>query len=818
MALDASAIDEGTMMDRDWYWVFNGLWDKKSTDRCRVTIADTIICSGGEPQQWMFTAKNGVVKRMGKEKVKWPTIREKLIQMQEAHNARWNYMTGQNRSLDYGYVAVCRSGAPGSFEVTRLDRQGFENFFQTEGAELKSKTAILQAYVPVKTAERSANGTVYRTEFEQPRRNKFRLQTYKMVYMTGVEGTVVNEKGVEVPADKCQQALKCTAIGLKEQLNAATMELVRYLEAHKRTHISTLAAEFMVEEVDRRPFLTHCTSVVSASLPKIPKAPASKPNVSRLLSNDVSLSSVDKYPAGEMYDMLEKKKKKHMRRKEDEEVGEPEDRSYIIPFKSVLLARLDDAMATENESPRYAAVRKMAVTAELSKLDPAHFYRQVKVTERYYRTYNLLDKQRQKDVETGKQLVQTRLERMGRKQPKEWWAHLNQIQEDIAATDPAKAVDRHRMDRLCRNLISNQALCDRLCQGVSSIKPDGQLPQLLQQMVNNIVKTIGLYEEPEEPSEWSATMTPPWSLTNDKTRWRRDLSRSFTPSSYGSKTEQEVIEEAEAKIAKVRRKQQVDEEFSRSRSVLKGSASRNYSAARSESAPPVLPAIGASKSRRASGPRLHSRQPLPIVAASPAVTASRSSSYNFPKKLPGTRELRSRQVMDSSTIEYEHLYDNPVAAVEPSGQTKPEVSSNSGALTEDAALFISDQPVGGRYCRFSENMTIKYEIIDGGAGLGSPIFVVALNDFFDSYEKMAKFLSPLLQNAPAGSQGLFFNFPGQAHTEFDEGGTQQLLNNVVLARGFDALLSALQMSAQFAPGAAITTIAVGNGANVLTYC
>ena len=75
-----------------------------------------------------------------------------------------------------------------------------QNFFQTEGAELKSKTAILQAYVPVKTAERSANGTVYRTEFEQPRRNKFRLQTYKMVYMTGVEGTVVNEKAL-----KCQR-------------------------------------------------------------------------------------------------------------------------------------------------------------------------------------------------------------------------------------------------------------------------------------------------------------------------------------------------------------------------------------------------------------------------------------------------------------------------------------------------------------------------------------------------------------------------------------------------------------------------------------
>jgi hypothetical protein len=264
--------------------------------------------------------------------------------------------------------------------------------------------------VPVKTAERSANGTVYRTEFEQPRRNKFRLQTYKMVYMTGVEGTVVNEKGVEVPADKCQQALKCTAIGLKEQLHAMTMEIVRYLEAHKRTHVATIAAEFMVEEVDRRPMLTHCTSVSTADRPKPQKMqPTSNRSMSRLLSNDMSLSSIDKTPNGEMYDMLEKKKKKHMRRKEEEEVEEAEERSYVIPFKSVMLARLDDAMATENETPRHTAVRKMAVTAELSKLDPVHFYRQVRVTERYYRTYNLLDKQRQKEVEVGKRVVQAKL-------------------------------------------------------------------------------------------------------------------------------------------------------------------------------------------------------------------------------------------------------------------------------------------------------------------------------------------------------------------------------------------------------------------------
>ena len=54
---DSSFIDEGTFMDRDWTWSFNALWNKKSTERCRVNIADTVFVSGGEPSAWMFTAK-----------------------------------------------------------------------------------------------------------------------------------------------------------------------------------------------------------------------------------------------------------------------------------------------------------------------------------------------------------------------------------------------------------------------------------------------------------------------------------------------------------------------------------------------------------------------------------------------------------------------------------------------------------------------------------------------------------------------------------------------------------------------------------------
>ena len=76
--------------------------------------------------------------------------------------------------------------------------------------------------------------------------------------------------------------------------------------------------------------------------------------------------------------MLDKKPRSYQRRGEEEEAP-LEENYYLMPLKSVLLARLDEAMTTENETPSYKALRHMVVAAELSKLDPAHFYRQVRV-------------------------------------------------------------------------------------------------------------------------------------------------------------------------------------------------------------------------------------------------------------------------------------------------------------------------------------------------------------------------------------------------------------------------------------------------------
>jgi hypothetical protein len=837
-----TTIDESSLQDRDWYWGFNAIWDKNSTDRCRVKIPDTVFLSGGEPTKWAFTSKEGIIQYKKKANVKWSMIKERFLGLHLVHNQRYNVMTSGNRPLDHGYVAVARSGGGGNFTTQRLTRQDFLDLFNSEGAELRSKCVILQAYVPVK----SENGTVYRNEFEQPRRNAFRLQTYKMVYMTGIDGTVVNEKGNEVSAELCQQALKCTAIQLKDHLNAMTMEVIRYIESHKSCHVNAVALEYMVDEVDRQPFLTHLTGLQTGALPKkqgktAAPADGASGNMSKLLETSVAGTTMgEKKPDGEIYDLLNKKKKMHRRRKEGEEEEEEEEQMYQLPFKSVLLARLDEALAKENESPRYKAVRQMAVAQELSKLNPSHFYRHVRVPEKHYRMYNLLDKQRTQNIEDAKQLVQASKVKKGRKSS-EWWQTMNTSEGEngVGTFDNSK---QKQFAKLCRNLCQNHTLCEQLCLGSNGIKKDGPLPRILKQMVDSIVGESNIYAEDDaegDQASWDVEPTPPWILTSDKSRWRRELTPTFSPSGYGSKSEHEVIAEAEAKLERARLKIE-DEQRRRSRSNtsmgMDGNSRSRRDYSRSESAPPTLPDISndASTSSRhrvgVGAPQLHTGQRpiLPIVAASPAVTASRADSHNFPKKLPTSGELRTRHELDTSTIEYQEMYEDGTAAEGRSFvEEEPPLAGADASVTEaepaaeavepGPELYTSTTPVPGKYCRFDETTTVKYEVLEStSTAAGAPHYLVVFNDFFESYEKYEMFLQPLLGNLAKGSQLLLVNFPGQAYTEFPAGGT---LNNEFLADVVSGLLSELKSRGQFCvdPASKCTPIAVGNGANVAAY-
>ena len=153
-----------------------------------------------------------------------------------------------------------------------------------------------------------------------------------------------------------------------------------------------------------------------------------------------------------------------------------------------------------------------------------------------------------------------------------------------------------------------------------------------------------------------------------------------------------------------------------------------------------------------------------------------------------------------------------------------ELAAEAGAPAEDSAsgrleLFTSASPVPGNYFRFAPSSTVKYQIAESAntaEGGGAPRYLVVFNDFFESYDKYEQLFQPLLDTLPAGSQMLMFNFPGQAHTEFPAEAT---LNNAYLAEVASSLLAELAARGRFgaATDVKVSAIAVGNGANIVTY-
>ena len=94
--------------------------------------------------------------------------------------------------------------------------------------------------------------------------------------------------------------------------------------------------------------------------------------------------------------------------------------------------------------------------------------------------------------------------------------------------------------------------------------------------------------------------------------------------------------------------------------------------------------------------------------------------------------------MDSSTTEYEHLYENETTGSAAAREFVDQqvVAHEDQSFEGDTLLYSSNQPVAGTYCRF-ESMTLKFEVVEGGTGSGDPLYFVVLNDFFDRYTSVA---------------------------------------------------------------------------------
>ena len=445
-------MDLSNLTDRDFEWSFRALHQLKGDARCRVSIPDTVLMKGGEIDVWYFTAQDGHLKRMSKAKATPAKLTQRLLSLQQGWNRK------HQRPVSAGFGAICRGATGGATtKVTRLDREGLKTLYDIEGAEVRGTCTVLQSYIS--TTGSRGMGAVYRNEFEQLARHKVKQRTYRVVY---AETEAKDGKGEPMPAEP--HVVKCGARGVQEACDRITTQLVGYIEQHKRCNVVRLAAEYMVDE-DGVVFFTHFSNVQTCPMPRSAKA-AALTSTSRLevglVAPDVPTgaggqpgaagSSTDRLLASTgsdsnaMYRMLDKKQRGSRRRSQaatSAAVGGAGSgaRDYVISLRSVLLARLDMAMVSPGETDDHRCIRRALVSTELSKLDPSNFYRQVKVSENYYRAYNLQDQKREADVQRG-QVLLGRLEKQATRKhdstnTNEWWQEIDSDEKHEAAVRAA---------------------------------------------------------------------------------------------------------------------------------------------------------------------------------------------------------------------------------------------------------------------------------------------------------------------------------------------------------------------------------------------
>ena len=89
---------------RSWAWLFEHAWQPHpdTNERLRLHVPDTVMYRDGQPVLWVFTTKEGELKRKGSDKLKTPLVRDQLLQRASE--------CASGSGIGTRYIAVARSG------------------------------------------------------------------------------------------------------------------------------------------------------------------------------------------------------------------------------------------------------------------------------------------------------------------------------------------------------------------------------------------------------------------------------------------------------------------------------------------------------------------------------------------------------------------------------------------------------------------------------------------------------------------------------------------------------------------------------------
>ena len=251
-----------------WVWTFQHMLTRGSSDALpplKLKIADTVLLSATtELTTWLFTAKDGTVRRKNSNKLTPATVRE-VFEKEALNFAAFN-----TRSLT---TLVHRNGVPPNI----LDETEMRSLTKDTGD--LSGIAALQLYIQSK----GGNGTRYVCEYVLDRvAQRVRCSVHKRVYLGQVDGIGASIYGNPAAAGPRPVAypINCSMRQLNDHLVESTRELARRLEMISKQTILHFNAQFVLDENEVAWFIGGAHVVTQ----KTPAPPAPKPMAERHVS------------------------------------------------------------------------------------------------------------------------------------------------------------------------------------------------------------------------------------------------------------------------------------------------------------------------------------------------------------------------------------------------------------------------------------------------------------------------------------------------------------------------------------------------------
>ena len=237
---------------RSWAWLFEHAWQPHpdTNERLRLHVPDTVMYRDGQPVLWVFTTKEGELKRKGSDKLKTPLVRDQLLQRASE--------CASGSGVGTRYIAVARSGHLKSLasDVTSavLDAGAVHEMAKQA---MPDSLLSLQQFVPA----RAGTNSRFRCEATRdPKTTLLRFRCDKLCYLGGLGGRdAPHPRSAEGEAAQaaCSEplqpvfALRCVMQAFNAQLERLVNRLVSHVEAVSHLRVIHIEADFVQDSADR---------------------------------------------------------------------------------------------------------------------------------------------------------------------------------------------------------------------------------------------------------------------------------------------------------------------------------------------------------------------------------------------------------------------------------------------------------------------------------------------------------------------------------------------------------------------------------------